>query len=162
MEKLKQFAEAVRGFDRFEIVADGAAAASAVRLREEIIKRRGSFCSVTNSEEFAHIGMMYRSPKKWGEIFIILKSDPSFNRTKDTLYGVLAQGRTVLVLSDASKEELTAFRLRDGSDVKSVYKPDGQQQGVNKAEANMDKLFVCSISSYEELDASGIAAELSV
>ena len=162
MDNLKNYAKAAKDIDRFEIVADGAAAEIASRLRQEIIRSRGSFCCVTNSEEFAHIGMMYRSPKKWGEIFIVLKSDPSFNRTKDTLYGVLAQGRTVLVFSDASKEELTAFRLRDGSDVKSVYKPDGQQQGINKAAANLDRLFVCSIGSLDDINAIDAAAALAV
>ena len=149
---LKDFANAVKAFDRFELVADGKAAGAAGAFRRSFIEASGRFCGLMGSEEFAHLSMMHKSPRLWGEIILIKASDPSFKRMRDTYYGMLAQGRTVLLVSDAPREELVSFRLRDGSDVKSVYKPDGEQSGADLASNNLDNLFVLEIAPEQDLD----------
>ncbi len=152
---LVSFAKAVYSLDRFEAVGDGPSGDAAKAFRRAFIKACGRFCDTTNSEEFAHISMMHRDPGRWAEAVFIAAADPSFNRMRDTLYGMLAQGRKVLVFTDAGLEVLTSFRLFDGSDINSVYRLDSVQTGTNLALDNLGNLYVCRLEPGQ-----GICAEL--
>ncbi len=151
-EVIAAFGTAVSGFDRFEAAGDGKAAETALAFRNAFIEESGRFCSLINSEEFAHISMMHKDPYMWAEIIFIAASDPSFRRMRDTLYGMLAQGRKVLVFSDADPSQITAFRNPGGDAIKSVYKPESAQTGIDLASGNIGNLFICRLDPGQTVD----------
>ncbi len=101
----QMFQQAVRMKDltRFELIADWNEGYSAQFIEEKFIECGGVFCEHTNSEEFAHISFMYRSPAQIGTMVIIHEADTSMSRMKDTINGCLEQHRPTIVVTD-SKE----------------------------------------------------------
>ena len=103
-EQMFRHALRVKELTKFEIIGDWNEGYSAQFVEEKFIECSGVYCEHTNSEEFAHIGVFHREPKKWGIVALINRADPSLGRMKDSIYGCLAQHRPTLVVTDAAPE----------------------------------------------------------
>ena len=139
------FAEKVKDLDKFELIADYNEGYSAQFVEQKFIECSGVYCDHTNSEEFAHISMMYRQPFTFGMIIMVNEADRSLSRMKDTINGNVSQRRPTLVVSDCTPETFMEFKAIDASKIQSAYKPEGKVDNSNLAEKNRDCLSVLKV-----------------
>lgn len=144
-EQAFAFAEKVKDFDKFELIADYNEGYSAQFVEQKFIECSGVYCDHTNSEEFAHISMMYRQPFTFGMIIMVNEADRSLSRMKDTINGNVSQRRPTLVVSDCDPETFMEFKAIDASKIQSAYKPEGEVANSNLAEKNRDCLNVLKV-----------------
>lgn len=108
----QMFREALRmrELKKFEVIADWNEGFSGQFVEQKLIECGGVYCGHTNSEEFAHISFFLRRPEEVGTVVIIHSTDPSLSRMRDTVNGALAQGRPVLIVTDAPPETFSPWR----------------------------------------------------
>ena len=144
-EQAFTFAKKVKDLDKFELIADYNEGYSAQFVEQKFIECSGVYCDHTNSEEFAHISMMYRQPFTFGMIIMVNEADRSLSRMKDTINGNVSQRRPTLVVSDCDPETFMEFKAIDASKIQSAYKPEGKVDNSNLAEKNRDCLCVLRV-----------------
>lgn len=141
----EMFQQAVRmkALTKFEVIADWNEGYSAQFVEEKFIECGGVFCDHTNSEEFAHISFMYRSPSEIGTMVIIHEDDLSMSRMLDTIFGCLEQHRPTVVVTDSQTQSFRPGKL-DLERLAPLYQP-GTQNGYNSME-NAGEAFVCRVA----------------
>lgn len=103
-DQMFAFAQQVKDYRRFEMIADGNEGYSAQFVEQKLIECSGVYADHTNSEEFAHISIFFRQPGNYVMGVMVSRADPSLKRMKDTVAGCLKQHRPTLVVTDVEED----------------------------------------------------------
>ena len=102
------FAAAIRWMDKkyLEIVGDGPLFWVGKFIQAKVVELSGDACAVIDSENFKHVNQMMEPGEKIGELVYLNTNDRNLPHMVDTVNGMAAKNRDVLLFCDRRPEDI--------------------------------------------------------